>query len=552
MGTPPFRLGRAGLAAAFVLLLPLAFPFRAGEFRFDVGAGAGWLVPMAFVGMLRGLGPRRAFLWGTGAATLGYAAVLYWIYVVVHVHGHAPPVIAVLAVFVLALYVGLHLGVAGAIAAWGAPSAGRLAPFVLASAWTVGEQLRTFDLFSGFPWAFLGYSLHSLVPARTAAAVFGVYGLTFLLVLTATLVWTRGRARVVGLPLVAAGFLAAALWGGAGREPEDPPSVRVGIVQGNIPQAEKWDPDRAEAAFAAHVALSREVAREGARVIVWPEASVPVLLEVESGYRERLATLARETGATLLVGGLAVDPVERSRELRFHNSVFVIGPGGEFAHRYDKSRLVPFGEYVPLRPLFGFLSGLATGLASGDISPGPGPRTVSVAGLGAQHALAPLICYEVIYPGLVRRAVHAGARVLVNVTNDAWYGRTSAPDQFLAIATMRAAENGIPMIRAANTGISALVDAWGAVRSATPIFERRTLVGPLPGARRGTTPYAAGGNWIVWLGWGILGIAGGRALVGRQGRSSRDGGATPDPSGAGGRAAEASLTSKPSEGGSRS
>jgi apolipoprotein N-acyltransferase len=551
LGNSPPRVGRGALAAALVLLLPLAFPFRVGEFKIDAGLFFGWLVPVVFVGMVRGLTPRRAFLWGTASATLGYAAVLYWIYVVVHVHGHAAPVIAVLAVFGLALYVGIHLGLAAAFAAWALPTAGRLGAFLLASAWVVMEQLRTFDVASGFPWAFLGYSLHAFPAARELASAVGVYGLSFLLVLAATLVWTRGPARTVGLPALASLVVVGALASALGEDPAET-GIGVGIVQGNIPQAEKWDPDRAQSAFDAHLDLSREAAGEGVQLVVWPEASVPVFLEVEPSYGEKIGALARQTEAVLLIGGLGVDRVPGEREVAFHNSVFVVGPSGEPLDRYDKSRLVPFGEYVPFRRLLGFLSGLATGIASGDITPGIGPRAVAVPGLGAEHALAPLICYEVIYPELVRRAVRAGARVLVNMTNDAWYGRTSAPDQFLAIATMRAAENGVPMVRAANTGISALVDARGAVQAETPIFERRTLVGSLPGAFAGATLYSSIGNWIVWLSWGILLLAGGKALVGRQRRSPGNGGSAPHASGTGGGASEASLTSTPNGSESRS
>jgi apolipoprotein N-acyltransferase len=266
-----------------------------------------------------------------------------------------------------------------------------------------------------------------------------------------------------------------------------------------------------------------------------------------------VSELAREQEVALIVGGLAFERTGSRDDVSFHNSVFAVDPSGRFVERYDKSRLVPFGEYVPLRPLLGFLSGLATGIASGDITPGPGPRALALDSLGSRHALAPLICYEVIYPDLVREAVGAGARVLVNVTNDAWYGRTSAPHQFLEIAAMRAAEHGLPMVRAANTGISAVVDATGAVRAATPIFERRVLREEVPPGGKRRTPYTRLGDWVVWASWGMLAYAGGRGLVGRGGRRDpRDGRAAPRSAEAGGGAPEASLTSTPSAGASRS
>ncbi len=543
------------MAAAFSLSIALAFPFRAAEVRFDVGWVAGWVVPVFFVGMLRGLQPRRAFRWATVAGTLGYAVVLYWIYVVAYVHGHAPPPVAVLAVIALALYVGVHVGLAGAAAAWAWERSTPWRLLVVPSAWVVAEHLRTFDLWSGFPWAFLGYALHDLTPARAVARVTGVYGLSFLLVLAGVLVWAPRRTRFGGLAGLAVVVLAMAVAGSV-RPPqaEAPPrSLRVGIVQANIPQELKWDPEHAREAFEAHLAVSREAAEGGVDLIVWPEASVPVFLEVEANYQRAVSELAREIGAALVIGGVAVERAGRGRDLRFHNSVFLVTPDGRLANRYDKSRLVPFGEYVPFRTLLGFLSGLATGIASGDVTPGPGPRAIEVESLGPDHALAPLICYEVIYPDLVRKAVRAEARVLVNVTNDAWYGRTSAPHQFLAIATMRSAEHGLPMVRAANTGISAIVDGEGAVVSATPIFERRALRGSLPRGRGGGTPYTRFGDWVVWASWGILAAAGGQALVGRvQRRGSRHRGSAPRSPGAGSGAAEASLTSKESGSGSKS
>jgi apolipoprotein N-acyltransferase len=540
---------------AFALSLALAFPFRAGEIRFDAGAVAGWLAPLFFVGMLRDLTPRRAFGWATVAGTLGYAAILYWIYVVVHVHGHASPFVAVLSVFALALYVGVHLGLVGATAAWAKPWNGGLALLVVPSAWVAAEHLRTFDLFSGFPWGFLGYALHDLGPARSIASITGIWGLTFALVLAGTLVWAPHRVRwrglaVLGLVAVAAMWIPAAL---PARSTPSTRTIRLAVVQANIPQEAKWDPDQARDAFDAHLSVTREAVADGADLVVWPEASVPVFLQVDPEYRRAVSRLAEESGAPLLVGGVAVEQAEPGHDLRFYNSVFVVAPDGRFVERYDKSRLVPFGEYVPLRTLLGFLSGVATGIASGDITPGPGPRTIELPSLGPDHALAPLICYEVIYPDLVRDVVHAGARVIVNVTNDAWYGRTSAPHQFLAIATMRSAENGLPMVRAANTGISAIVDAEGVVQAETPIFERAALRGPLPTGRTAATPYTRFGDWVVWASWGILAVAGGRGFVGKRSRRGpRDSGPAPCSPGAGRGAAEASLTSKPNEGASES
>ena len=187
---------------------------------------------------------------------------------------------------------------------------------------------------------------------------------------------------------------------------------------------------------------------------------------------------------------------------------------GDFVDRYDKTHLVPFGEYVPMRRVLGFLSGLATGLAQGDLTPGDRPRVLK--GLPLRHATSALICYEVIYPGLVRQAVRDGARLLLNLTNDAWYGRTSAPHQFLAIAAMRSAEHGLPMLRAANTGVSGIIDANGVVVHETPIFEERALAAVVPPPRAGPTLYTRFGDWVVSMCWGLLIAIGGIRIVKRR------------------------------------
>jgi apolipoprotein N-acyltransferase len=508
------RAARLTLAAAFALGLAAAFPFRAGEVRFDLGAVAGWLALVPFARLLRGLRPRAAFAWATGATTVAYAAILWWIFVVVHVHGHAAAWVAVLAVWALALYVGLHVGAASALAAALEPRAGRLAFLVLPAAWVLAEALRTLD--PGFPWAFLGYSMQPSPPVRRLASLGGVYGLSFLLAATASLA-ARGAWRSALAVALGAHALGLALGALAPPPADGADAPRAGLVQASIPQDQKWDQTLAGAAFAAHLETSREAARSGPLdLLVWPEASVPVFLQLDVEYRDQLLELAREIGAPIVLGGMGVEADPERRAYRYFNSAFAIDLASDWSERYDKARLVPFGEYVPFRWLFGFLPALATGIASADVTPGPGPRTLVAPSLGPDHAMAPLICYEVIYPGLVREAVRGGARLLLNVTNDAWYDRSSAPHQFLAIAAMRSAELGVPMLRAANTGVSAIIDANGDVRAETPLFERRALVGAVPRPRDGATPYARLGDWVLAACAALLIGIGGVGFVGRQ------------------------------------
>jgi apolipoprotein N-acyltransferase len=245
---------------------------------------------------------------------------------------------------------------------------------------------------------------------------------------------------------------------------------------------------------------------------------VPGYVDAEPELRRRLADLARETGATQVLGfvGLEFDPSTRRRI--FYDSAVFLDADGTFGTRYDKSHLVPFGEYVPLRDLVGFfLEAVARGMASENVTAGPGPRALELPRIGS---LAPLttavpICYELLFPDLVRRMVDDGAEMLLAITNDAWYGRTGAPYQFLAITALRSAETRVWTARAANTGVSAIIDSRGRVREQTRIFERAALVADVP-----LRPSPAGGSfytrygdvfalgcWVGTVGLGIVGWA---------------------------------------------
>jgi apolipoprotein N-acyltransferase len=503
--------------AVFALLLALSFPFRVGELRFDVGILVGWLALAPLALMLKGLPPRRAFLWTTGFATLGFSAILFWLFVVVVVHGHAPAIVGVAAVLGVSLVLAAHAGLAAALTSWLTPAAGRSALFVLPAAWVAAEHLLSFDLFGGFPWAYLGYAAHRDGPILELAALGGVWGLSFLLALIGTML-SRGlwRAAIIVLAVAHGVGFAQRLLETPKPGPGDGP-LRVQIVQGSIPQGQKWDPDLAMRNFDVHIDLSRLAVEGDVDLILWPESAVPILLEQQLDAREAVQQLARDTGATVVLGGVGFEWPDVGDRPRYFNSAFVISPAGNMIDRYDKTHLVPFGEYVPMRRVLGFLSGVATGLVQGDLAPGERPRVLRMSeDPGAGHAASALICYEVIYPGLVRQAVRDGARILLNLTNDAWYGRTSAPHQFLAIAATRSAEHGLPMLRAANTGVSGVIDAGGKVLHETPIFERRALATLVPRARTGPTVYTRLGDWVVAACWGLLIAIGGIRVVKRR------------------------------------
>jgi apolipoprotein N-acyltransferase len=514
---------RVALALLFAFTLVLAFPFRASELRFDFGLVAGWLALVPLAALLRDLSPRAAFKWTFFPSWLAFSGILYWLYVVVTTHGGAPAIAGVAAVLVVSGVFALHAGAAGALSAWLAPRAGQVGVLVLPAAWLAVEHLRGFDFLGGFEWAALGYAAHLDVPMLGLASLMGVHGLSVVMALAGTLLgvgrWPAALAvfalaHLVGfVALPSASELAA---------PRDLP-LRVTLVQGNIPQGEKWDPARAQRNLAVHLELSRAAIGDKPDLILWPEAAVPGFIDAQPEYRDPVEGLSRELGVPLVVGGIGLTRVPDERQALYHNSLFVVTPEAGVVDRYDKVVLVPFGEYVPLRALLGFLSAVATTLADlADITPGPEIRPLR--GLAAfEPARTPvgLICYEAVYPELVRHAVKSGARLLLNLTNDAWYGRSSAPHQFLAITALRSAETGAPMLRAANTGVSAVIDARGVVLKETPIFERLALTVDVPPGRTSPTLYTRVGDWPLALSWIVLAACAGSVFVRRRARLRR-------------------------------
>jgi apolipoprotein N-acyltransferase len=399
--------------------------------------------------------------------------------------------------------------------------------------WTVLEYARTAGSL-GFPWALIGYSQHTNPALLSLAAYTGVYGMSFSVVLVGATLARIARelqtspklSRSTWVALAGAVAIAAAGFVLRSAPDSSAETIRVAVVQGNIEQGVKWNPDWAERTLAVYEDLSREAVEAGAEVVVFPETALPGALNADPALRERMARLARETGAAYVVGSVAVETQPGQLVREFFDSAYAIQPDGSFSARYDKSQLVPFGEFVPfdawLRPFF---EATARGMATERVSRGPGPRALSIAPASASSAGVTVgvpICYELLFPDLTRRFVSDGAVLLFAITNDAWYGRTGAPYQFLAMTAVRSAENGVWTARAANTGVSAIIDSQGRVRSQTRIFERGLLVGDLPlrGSPPGGTFYARHGDIFAYACWVAIAAL---ALVGaaRKAREKR-------------------------------
>jgi apolipoprotein N-acyltransferase len=286
-------------------------------------------------------------------------------------------------------------------------------------------------------------------------------------------------------------------------------SVRVGLAQGNVPQGQKWDPAFAANIFNRYLSQTREAAARGARLILWPESATPFMFEEDRAAADVVLRLSRESGVALLVGS---DQIERASPPRYFNSAFLIHPTGVVAGIYRKMHLVPFGEYVPFRNLLFFVGPLVESV--GGFTAGETVTIFEAAG----GTLSTGICYEAVFPELAREAVLRGSRLLSTITNDAWYGTSSAPYQHFEQARMRAVEQGRYLVRAANTGISGIVDPYGRVIASSRLFEEAVVVGDVRFLEE-LTVYARIGDAVPWASVALTLIIIGRALAARRRRT---------------------------------
>ena len=476
-----------------------------GLFAFAYAAGMpGYDVPfMAFACIapfldlaVRSRSARDAAWRGWVAGTAGSLPLYYWISHTIAVEGKLGWPLGGLAAILLSAYLGAYISVAAAAAHRLSCRFGDRGLWAFPILWTGLELSRTF-LFSGFPWMLLGYGLAGNGYMRQAADLAGVYGLSFLLALSGVSLYLAGkalseRAFAAVLPRVAPGaasvlFLIA--YGFAALPGSDPKdfahgTLRAGIAQGGVDQSVKWEPSNQWETLRIYEDLTVKARAAGAKFVVWPETAAPFFYGWEEGLSRRVDGIAAEAGIPLIFGAPWFDPADGGK---FHNSVFLLDGRGVLAGRYDKRRLVPFGEYIPLRRALFFLRKLTEGTE--DFSPGTTSSLFVVEGARVSAS----VCYEAIFPGILRDAVREGASVLVNVTNDAWFGDTVAPHQHLAMARIRCVELRRPMLRAANSGISAVIDSGGGIVASEGLFRRGIVVaGVRPGT--GMTLYAKTGE----------------------------------------------------------
>ncbi len=354
-----------------------------------------------------------------------------------------------------------------------------------APAWVAVELIQTYAIFGGFPWMLVGYALAPYAGLLQIVTVTGIYGLSFILVAVGSLLALSLRAVNTKLAGIAAGVMIIAIFMPApeARGPEDPLSVRV--VQTNIDIEQSWESDARQRLMDELHSLTLG---GGANpdLVVWPETPSPFFLSRDEEFRYRMGAIARGLDAHFLLAYIDFDNDEPS------NSAGVLSPSGEQISRYDKIHLVPFGEYVPLKSVLFFAESLTRNV--GDFVPGSEYTLTSM----DNHQVGATICYEDVFPGLIRQFTRRGAEVIVNVTNDGWFGTTSAPYQHLRMSIVRAVENRRYIIRGANSGISAIIDPYGTVDSRTDLGERTVLDG-VAGYRSDMTFYVRFGDVFAFL-----------------------------------------------------
>lgn len=472
------------------------------------------LWPLAWVGLiplfwvLETRSPKEGAIVGWASGMVHFAIILYWLVDTMQVYGRIPLLASVAVMVLLVVYLAGFWALFGwAICLgklWGIP------PFISGPfVWVCTEALRGY-LFSGFPWALMGYSQWQVRPIIQVADLVGVFGLSFILVmvngsLTFLLLSFKSRDRAWGVLMVS---LTGAIVGGAlvygDQRIEEvetlwmhTPKMKVGIVQGNVPQSMKWEPTFQEATLDTYLKGTRKlVEAEGARIVVWPETSVPFFFQREGPLRDRLIQEVATMGVEVLFGAPA-HGIEDERRV-FYNRAYLLGRSGELLGHYDKTHLVPFGEYLPLQGMVPFLREMIT--AIGDFSPG---KELTPLASSYGFGIGVSICFESIFPGIFRKQAELGAHLFANLTNDAWFGRTAAPYQHLSMLVFRAVENRRAIVRAANTGISAFIDPTGNIEVQSRLFEQALLVdwvGPL----KVNSFYTPHGDLVVWASVAVL------------------------------------------------
>jgi len=459
-GYSHFNLIRCILSAG---LLALAFP------AMELWILAwGSLVPLMFV--LDGKSPRSAFRWAYGCGLIFFTGTLFWLFNITKWFS----VIGALGIVLLMLYFAVYFGLFGLAYSCCSRQKPLSKLFLLPSVWVVLEFIRA-HLFTGFDWASLGHTQYTNLPVIQIADITGVFGISFIIVMVNVLIkelltaifidkTSQGQKTASLLMLSTAIAVASVLAYGMFRlkpsanQNQADSGYSIAVIQANIPQELKWEKTAWDGIMEQYIAITKQVLQHNPDLIIWPETSYPGYLWEDKELFVQLQTFVRRIKIPLLLGSVLKE------ESDYYNSAMLLSINGDINETYRKVHLVPFGEYLPLRSIFPFLSNI---VPIGDFTAGErwttfSPDSMKAAGRRSGE-FSVLICFEDTVARLSRKFVLKGARLLVNITNDAWFGDTTAPFMHLQSAVFRTIENRRGLVRAANVGVSCYIDQWGQI-----------------------------------------------------------------------------------------
>jgi apolipoprotein N-acyltransferase len=471
------------LAVSSGLLLTLSFPKNGISFL-------AWFALVPLFAASRNLSFKNSFSLGLLAGLAHYLTLTHWLAHTMSTYGQLPFYVSWPVLFLLSFYLALYIAIFSMSVTClcsGPISLFPTAPLI----WVSLEYIRSF-LFTGFPWELLGYSQFNMLHIIQISDIFGVYGVSFCIVLFNTtlfliylnLTGKDWEEKNIGIKqavkaTAAVAVIFVAVWGYGARRIHriqelvvNSPSIKATIIQGNIDQAKKWDPAFQRSSILKYIRLSLLSKKLHPDLVVWPETATPFYFTRNIELSKLVLSGIRETGADFLIGSPAFSVEEN--KIEYFNSAFLVDAAGNVIGRYDKSHLVPFGEYVPLRKWLPFVGKMVEGV--GDFRAGEKGRTLR----WRHFRIGVLICYEIIFPPLARALVQHNASILFNLTNDAWYGKSSAPYQHFSMAIFRAVENRRSLVRAANTGISGFIDPSGSVIESTGLFKDAVITQKVP------------------------------------------------------------------------
>lgn len=489
MGSNSGRLFLLILISA--ILIVLSFPRVSWSFM-------AWVAFVPLFKALEGKPSWSRFRLGYLAGVPCSLGVFYWVTHSMRYYGGLNTVTSFSILFLLVFYLAFYFGVFSWL--WGLYPKGFLSLFWAPSVWVGLEFIRAHFL-TGFPWALLGYSQYNYLPVIQIAEISGVYGISFLIVLvnqtfyrlfwseSPSLKWSSKWKEACFTLVLFALVLGYGYYSLSSQKEKDQqvPALSVAVIQGNIDQSLKWVPAYQAETIRIYQTLSLKELPSKPELIIWPETAVPFYFLDENRFTPLLFKLSRE-GQTHLLFGSPAFGLEKG-EIRYYNRAYLLSPEGRI-HFYDKVHLVPFGEYVPLKRFLPFVGKMVQ--AIGDFSPGKGSYGLPY----PKGKIGVLICFETIFPELSRAFKQDGCLILVNMTNDAWFGKTSAPYQHLSMLVFRAVENRVWIARAANTGFSAVIDSSGRIVQRIPLFQTGGISANIP-LRGEKTFYTNHGDWMI-------------------------------------------------------